>query len=83
MDKKLLSYDAIDCGVFKCKYKFFQSLNIAKDKMKGSLSDACNVLINDEKMGGIDIGEEFWLDVDTPESVKYLQSVNTEQLNHL
>ena len=78
MDKKLLSYDAIDCGVFKCKYAFFQSLEIAKKEMNGSLSDACNVLINDEKMGGIDIGEEFWLDVDTPESVKYLQSVNTE-----
>ena len=82
MDKKLLNYDAIDCGVFKCRYNFFQSLDIAKDKLKGSLSDACNVLINDEKMGGVDIGEEFWLDVDTPESVQYLQSINIECNNN-
>ena len=82
MNKKLLSYDAIDCGVFKCRYNFFQSLDIARDKMKGSLSDACNVLINDEGMGGVDIGEEFWLDVDTPESVQYLQSIDTERLNN-
>ncbi len=82
MDKKLLNYDAIDCGVFKCRYNFFQSLVIAKDKLKGSLSDACNVLINDEKMGGVDIGEEFWLDVDTPESVQYLQSINIEWNNN-
>ena len=53
-----------------------------KDKLKGSLSDACNVLINDEKMGGVDIGEEFWLDVDTPESVQYLQSINIECNNN-
>jgi len=50
--------------------------------LKGSLSDACNVLINDEKMGGVDIGEEFWLDVDTPESVQYLQSINIECNNN-
>ena len=76
MDKRLLSYDAIDCGVFKCKYDFFQSLDIAKKKMSGSLSDACNLLINDEKMGGVDIGDEFWLDVDTPEAFEKLNNIN-------
>jgi hypothetical protein len=36
------------------------------------LADGCNLLINDGRMGGIDIGDSFWMDVDTPEAFEFL-----------
>ena len=76
MSKSLKVFNAIDCGVFKCKYQFFNALEKAIKKGDCSLSDGCNVLINEGKMGGVDIGNSFWLDVDTPESIEKLNSIN-------
>ena len=76
MSKSLKVFNAIDCGVFKCKYQFFNALEKAIKKGDCGLSDGCNVLINDGKMGGVDIGNSFWLDVDTPESIEKLTSIN-------
>ncbi|MEE9190038.1 MAG: sugar phosphate nucleotidyltransferase [Candidatus Neomarinimicrobiota bacterium] len=71
MSKTLHKYDAIDCGVFKCRYEFFDYLAQAANAGNGSLSDACNELMEQHKMGGVDIGDSFWLDIDTPESFEY------------
>ena len=76
MSKSLKVFNAIDCGVFKCKYQFFNALEKAIKKGDCGLSDGCNVLINEGKMGGVDIGNSFWLDVDTPESIEKLNSIN-------
>ena len=76
MGKSLKVFNAIDCGVFKCKYQFFNALEKAIKKGDCGLSDGCNVLINEGKMGGVDIGNSFWLDVDTPESIEKLNSIN-------
>lgn len=73
MGKRLITYDAIDCGVFKCRYEFFKTLEMAKEEGNYSLSDACNILIHDGKMGGIDIEDDFWIDVDTAEALRYVQ----------
>jgi len=72
MSKKLPSYDAIDCGVFKCNFSFFDTLKSASQSGNLSLADGCNLLINDGRMGGIDIGDSFWMDVDTPEAFEFL-----------
>ena len=76
MSKSLKVFNAIDCGVFKCKYQFFNALEKAIKKGDCGLSDGCNVLSNEGKMGGVDIGNSFWLDVDTPESIEKLNSIN-------
>ena len=76
MSKSLKVFNSIDCGVFKCKYQFFDALEKAIIKGDCGLSDGCNVLINKGKMGGVDIGNSFWLDVDTPESIDKLNSIN-------
>ena len=75
MEKTLPKYDAIDCGVFKCRYDFFNILERARLEKQGSLSDACNILIDLGKMGGKDIGNEFWLDIDTPEAYQHLFNI--------
>jgi len=72
MSKNLFEYDAIDCGIFKCRYTFFDYLNKAKSKNECSLSDACNILINENLMGSVDIKSCPWIDIDTPEALTFI-----------
>ena len=72
MSKDLLKYNAVDCGIFKCKYEFFSILQEAKDSGKYSLSDACNILINNQGLGGVNIEDSIWIDIDTPEALDYI-----------
>ena len=74
MSKSLLKYDAIDCGVFKLDYLFFDYLSDANKIGKHRIMDVCQYLITIGKMGGINIGNCFWMDIDTPESLMYLRS---------
>ena len=80
ISKTLTNYNAVDCGVFKCNYDFFSILETAKEKGQYSLSDACNLLIKNNKLGGVNINNNFWIDIDTPDSLKqcnkYLQNSN-------
>ena len=71
MSKNLRNYNAIDIGLFKCKYDFFHYLNGAYKKNQCSLSSGCNALIKDGLLGGVDIDNRFWLDIDTPEALHY------------
>ena len=73
MSKTLPHYNAIDCGVFKCGYAFFAALEEARQKGDCSLADACRILIQKGQIGGINIGQTFWLDLDTPQAWDYLQ----------
>jgi len=72
MSKNLFEYDAIDCGIFKCRYTFFDYLIKAKAKNECSLSDACNILINENLMGSVDIKNCPWIDIDTPEALTFI-----------
>ena len=74
MSKTLDNYDAIDCGVFKFKYSFFKTLDNARKSGKFSITEACQMLIKIGEMSGVNIGNSFWLDIDTPEAVHYLKN---------
>ncbi len=67
--KQLADFKAIDAGMFKMNFSFFEFLEKAIETGKCSLSDACNLLSEKGKMIGLDIGENLWLDVDTPEMI--------------
>jgi len=71
MSKELTDYNAVDCGVFKCRYDFFSVLESARKKGHYSLSEACEILISKNNLGGVDIGKSFWIDIDTPEALEY------------
>ncbi|MCG6909935.1 MAG: NTP transferase domain-containing protein [Deltaproteobacteria bacterium] len=64
--KKLNRYSAIDTGIFKFNYGFFKTLEETIRAGKDSLSDSCNTLSQKGDMLGLDIGEQLWLDIDTP-----------------
>jgi len=72
MSKTLIKYQAVDCGLFKCSYSFMNILATAAETGDASLADACNVAITEGTMGGIDIGDLGWQDIDTPEAYIHL-----------
>ena len=81
MSKKLKNFNAIDVGLFKCSYQFFSFLENLNKNGSCSLSAGCNELINQELLGGVDIKDSFWLDIDTPDALRF--SRNNSQVSEL
>ena len=73
--KDLQSYTAVDAGLFFCQPKVFDALQQARAAGEGSLSAGWRRLIPRRQFQALDIGEAFWIDVDTPESLRYAESV--------
>lgn len=76
LDKALDTYQSIDCGMFKLNYNFFDVLQQSIDIGKGSLSDACNVLANENNMIGLDIKDKRWIDLDTPKMFSFTSIID-------
>src|SRR5437660_11670803 len=67
--KHLRDYDAIDAGMFVCPVKLFDYLKRAKSRSGGSdcsLADGVRLMAEDNQVRGVDIGDAWWQDVDTP-----------------
>ncbi len=71
LSKSYRDYQAIDCGMFKLNYGFFRVLEECIEQGKDSLSDACNTYAEQGRMKGMDIGENRWIDIDTPEMFSF------------
>jgi 1L-myo-inositol 1-phosphate cytidylyltransferase len=65
--KGLDNYNAIDTGLFLCPLEFFRYLEQAKKGDDVSLADGVRAMAQDRKVRGVDIGDAWWQDVDTPE----------------
>ena len=73
--KDLQSYAAVDTGLFFCRPESFDALQQARAAGEGSLSAGWRRLIPRRQFRALDIGEAFWIDVDTPESLRYAERV--------
>ena len=73
--KSLRSYTAVDVGLFLCRPMVFDALERARAAGQGSLSAAWRRLIPRRQFRALDIGEAFWVDVDTPESLVHAEHV--------
>lgn len=73
--KEIPEYDAIDTGLFLCSPGLFLALEKACSEGSGSLSDAMRMLAAQGKAKTATIGNHFWQDVDTPESLKHAEKV--------
>ena len=73
--KDLQSYAAVDTGLFFCQPQVFDALQQAQADGEGSLSAGWRRLIPRRQFQALDIGEAFWVDVDTPESLRYAERV--------
>ncbi|HEY2103421.1 MAG TPA: NTP transferase domain-containing protein [Chthoniobacterales bacterium] len=66
MGKALLTYDAIDTGLFVCPAEIFSYLERVRRNGDCSLADGVRLMAREDKVRGLDIGEAWWQDVDTP-----------------
>jgi choline kinase len=67
IDKELDDYDAVDTGIFYCDPELFSALRLAQRRGDGSLSGGMRELSQRNLARVVDIGDRFWIDVDTPE----------------
>jgi len=70
MGKDLASYDAIDTGLFVCPADIFSYLEHARRNGDCSLTDGVRLMAGADKVRGVDIGDAWWQDVDTPEMLQ-------------
>ena len=77
--KDLPSYDAIDTGLFVCPADIFSYLERARQNDDCSLADGVRLMAGEDKVRGLDIGEAWWQDVDTPEMLQHAE----EQMQRL
>ena len=73
--KSLQSYTAVDVGLFFCRPQVFDVLQQARAAGEGSLSAGWRRLIPKRQFQALDIGEAFWVDVDTPDSLQHAERV--------
>jgi 1L-myo-inositol 1-phosphate cytidylyltransferase len=70
MGKDLPGYDAVDTGLFVCPADIFDYLERAKQNGDCSLADGVRLMAEADKVRGVDIGDAWWQDVDTPEMLQ-------------
>jgi 1L-myo-inositol 1-phosphate cytidylyltransferase len=70
MGKDLPSYDAIDTGLFVCPVDIFGYLERVRKNGDCSLADGVRLMAGANKVRGVDIGDAWWQDVDTPEMLQ-------------
>jgi len=73
--KEIETFDAVDTGVFLLTPQIFGALHAAQKKGGYSLSDGVREIVEKRQVLAFDIGEKFWLDVDTPQSLKRAKRV--------
>jgi choline kinase len=70
--KEISNYNGIDCGIFKLNERFFNSMREQLKKNQESISAAVKGLIQNNDMEAVFMDEnDFWIDIDTPESYQY------------
>ena len=74
--KNLRDYDAIDIGLFVCPLEIFDYLERAKSdshQSDCSLADGVRSMARDNKVRAVDIGGNWWQDVDTPQMLQHAE----------
>ncbi|RLJ07439.1 MAG: nucleotidyltransferase [Candidatus Aenigmatarchaeota archaeon] len=64
--KDLKRFNAVDCGIFLCTPRIFDALENSIERGDETLSGGIRLLARQGKMRAMDIGDAFWMDIDTP-----------------
>jgi len=73
--KQIHCYDAVDTGMFLCSPSIFDRLQACKVNDNCSLSDGMRQMAHERKLRAFNIGEGWWQDIDSPETLAYVLSV--------
>ncbi len=71
--KDLAPFDAIDTGMFVCPENIFDYLERARVDGDCSLADGIRLAAADGRVQGVDVGDAWWQDVDTPEMLAHAE----------
>lgn len=70
--KKLHTYSAVDCGLFRFDERVFAALDCAFRRGLHSLTAGVKELIRNDDLDVVPIGKRaFWIDIDTPRNYRY------------
>lgn len=70
--KEITNYNGIDCGIFKLTPRFFVSMRERLKLNQESISASVKSLIANNDMEAVYMQpNEFWIDIDTPESYEF------------
>jgi choline kinase len=77
--KKLRTYNAVDCGLFRFDSRVFAALEAAFRKGRQSLTDGVKILIAGGDLEVMPVaGGAAWIDIDTPRAYRYaLKNIGT------
>lgn len=67
--KKIASYNAIDAGLFLCQPHLFEALRKSRREGDDSLTGGIRQLVATGEIEAMDIGDRFWIDIDTGEDL--------------
>ncbi|MFQ6083005.1 MAG: CDP-alcohol phosphatidyltransferase family protein [Candidatus Aminicenantia bacterium] len=79
--KGLEQFNAIDIGIFLCSPAIFDALEESISQGEYSLSAANQMLSNRGRLKTLDIGDNFWIDVDDKEDFQKAKKILIKQLN--
>jgi len=66
--KKLRSYNAVDCGLFRFDHRIFDALREAIAGGEMSLTGGVKRLIASDSLDVMPVAGSFWIDIDTPKA---------------
>ncbi len=78
--KGLEAYAGVDAGIFLCRPFLFDALREARQQGDGTLTAGVRKLTKIGKIHAVDLGEGFWLDVDTPKDLKHARRILSRQV---
>ena len=81
--KQIRCYDAVDTGMFLCSLTLFQRLEACKINDNCSLSDGMRQMAGERKFRAFDIGDGWWQDIDSPETLAYARGLFEFDLSNI
>ena len=78
--KKIEDYNGFDCGIFLLSPSIFDALEESIRKGDETLSGGIGILSKKGKMNPFDIGDGFWMDIDTKEDYEKAEKLLLKKL---
>ncbi len=73
--KEVTPFDGVDTGLFLCSPALLHALEKPTGGGERSLTRAIRHLIQQREIRAVEVGDRFWVDVDTPESLSHARGV--------
>ena len=73
--KEISPFNAVDTGYFLCTPALFEALQTSLNQNRSRLSEAMQVLADQQKLYTVDVSGNFWLDVDTEEELTHARQI--------